>query len=147
MMILAVGSLFVFWVLAVTVFLFSRPVGQLGWRLLPLFIPFWLLALWLIPRSLTAAQIVWQAGLAATILLTIYLFRAPEFAFFLALLPLMGFLYRSCLWCWYTLYSADGLWPGSWRVPSRDKPSAWPAQYFYAGATSEPILSFACCRG
>jgi signal transduction histidine kinase/CheY-like chemotaxis protein len=47
-------------------------------------------ALWLLPKRFLVAQVVWQVGLAASILLAIDLFQRPEIATLYALLPLMA---------------------------------------------------------
>lgn len=87
---LAIGGIYILWTLAVTVFLFQRPVGLLAWRIMPIIVLVLPVALWLLPRSLVAAQAVWQLALATTITLAIYVFRQPEIAFFYALLPLIA---------------------------------------------------------
>jgi len=46
-------------------------------------------ALWLLPRQRTVAQIIWLAGVALSITLALYLFQQPEFAFLYALLPFL----------------------------------------------------------
>ncbi len=48
------------------------------------------MALYILPRRLLAAQLLWLAGVGSAIMLAIYLFRQSEIAYFLALLPLMA---------------------------------------------------------
>lgn len=83
------GSVYLAWHLIATV---AWP-DKLGWSV-------WLIALvvsltsaaflWLLPRSVLAAQAVWQMGLAGAITLAIYVFRQPQIAFLYSLLPLMA---------------------------------------------------------
>lgn len=47
-------------------------------------------ALWLLPRRLFAAQIVWLAGLTLATTVALVLFRQPEIAFLYALLPFLA---------------------------------------------------------
>jgi len=47
-------------------------------------------ALWLLPRRLLAAQVVWQSGLALSITLALYISRQPEVMFLYTLLPLLA---------------------------------------------------------
>jgi signal transduction histidine kinase/CheY-like chemotaxis protein len=48
------------------------------------------LAYWLLERNLLASQVVWQVGLALSILLAVQLFRQPMIAALCALLPLVS---------------------------------------------------------
>lgn len=48
------------------------------------------LTLWLLPRKLLAAEIVWLTGLAMAITLAVIVFRYPAITFLYTLLPLMG---------------------------------------------------------
>ncbi len=47
-------------------------------------------ALWLLPRHLMVAQVVWQGGLALSITLALYISRQPEVMFLYTLLPLLA---------------------------------------------------------
>ncbi len=126
---LAMGGIYILWTLAATVFLFQRPVGLLAWRMAPIVALTLPLSLWLLPRSLVAAQAIWQLGLTLTITLAIYVFRRPELAFFYALLPLMTAVTLNwgaglcvegiivALLCWLAYGWPGGLLPGSY-VPA-----------------------------
>jgi len=88
-LILATGGVCSIWQLLVA----DELPGQLGLTFVPITAIVALtcaLSLWLLRKSLLAAQAVWQIGIAAAITLTIYLFRQPEIAFLYALLPLMA---------------------------------------------------------
>jgi signal transduction histidine kinase/ActR/RegA family two-component response regulator len=60
------------------------------WLLAPILVVTWLIAYNLLPRRFLAAHVVWHLGLAATIMLAVYVTQIPEVAFTCALLPLMA---------------------------------------------------------
>ena len=83
------GALYLLWHLVATL---TWP-GEMGWRIWPvtlLVAATCALAYRLIPRSLVAAQAVWQVGLLTAITLAVHLFREPGITFLYMLLPLMA---------------------------------------------------------
>ena len=60
------------------------------WLLAPILVVTWLVAYSLLPRHFLAAHVVWHLGLAATIMLAVYVTQMPEVALAYALLPLMA---------------------------------------------------------
>ena len=87
--IIAAGVIYLTWHLAATV-LSPVELGYHVWLTTPVVVVTFVIALKLLDRSSLAAQVVWQAGLAAAVTLAIILFRRPEIAFLYALLPLMA---------------------------------------------------------
>ena len=50
------------------------------------------LVLWLIPKQLLAAQVIWLIGLAASIMFAVFVFQQPMLGLFYAILPLLACL-------------------------------------------------------
>jgi signal transduction histidine kinase/CheY-like chemotaxis protein len=87
--ILVVGGAYLIWQSAVTA---SYP-ETFDWKMAPVALTIVLtcaLALRLLNRRFLTAQVVWQVGLAATIALSLLVFRQPMIGLFYALLPLMA---------------------------------------------------------
>jgi signal transduction histidine kinase/CheY-like chemotaxis protein len=87
--ILVVGGAYLLWQSAATA---SYP-ETFNWKMAPVALTAMLtcaLALRLLTQRFLAAQVVWQAGLAATITLSLLVFRQPMIGLFYALLPLMA---------------------------------------------------------
>lgn len=86
--VLIAGGVYLAWQLLVTA---SRPaVLSSNYTITLIVVLTSAAALWLFPRRYLAAQLIWQAGLAAAISLAVYSFRQPAFALFYALLPLVS---------------------------------------------------------
>jgi len=88
-LILVTGLVYLVWHLVATV-TWPDTIGRSVWLITPLVVLTEALSLYLLPRRLLAAQIVWQGGLTVNILLAVYLFQQPQIAFLYALLPLMA---------------------------------------------------------
>jgi signal transduction histidine kinase/CheY-like chemotaxis protein len=88
-LIYTIGVVYLVWHLWATV---HEPenLGYKVWLITPLVVLTLGLSLHLLPKHFLAAQFVWQVGLAATITITILIFRQPAIAFLYALLPLMA---------------------------------------------------------
>ena len=87
--ILVIGGAYLLWQSAATA---SYP-ETFDWKLAPVALTAVLtcaLALRLLTQRFVLAQVVWQAGLAATITLSLCIFRQPMVGLFYALLPLMA---------------------------------------------------------
>ena len=87
-----IGGVFLIWAVFVFVILFPSPIEGKVLTLTPILILTCSATLWLLPRYLIAAQIIWQTGLMITITVALYLFERPEISFFYALLPLMAMI-------------------------------------------------------
>jgi signal transduction histidine kinase/CheY-like chemotaxis protein len=88
-LIITTGGVYLAWHLVATV-TWPNTIGWTVWLITPVVVLTVALSLWLLPRQLLAAQVVWQMGLAAAITLAVTMFREPQIAFFYALLPLMA---------------------------------------------------------
>jgi predicted membrane-bound mannosyltransferase len=78
-LIIAVGGLFVLWLIAV-----GGKAGEITLRVIPLGLIGGLsfsLAYWLLSRRLRTAQVVWITGFAATASTALVEFRSPEIVF------------------------------------------------------------------
>jgi len=83
------GGVYLAWHLVSTV-TWPDSIGWNTWLITPVVVLTFAVSLWLLPKQLLAAQIVWQVGLAATITLAVTMFQQPQIAFLYALLPLMA---------------------------------------------------------
>ncbi|MCL6430823.1 MAG: hybrid sensor histidine kinase/response regulator [Anaerolineae bacterium] len=118
--VLITGALCVAWQL-VAALTWPETIGLRGWLSGVTVALALALALWLLPRTLLAAQVVWQAGLAMAITLAALSYRQPEIAFLYALLPLMAAVTLS----WRASAATEGLvvclvawlWRGADRLP------------------------------
>ncbi len=68
----------------------SEQVAMTIWYMIPIVLLSGGLALRLLDRRLLAAQIIWLAGLALLITVSLYVFRRPDIAFLYALLPFIA---------------------------------------------------------
>jgi signal transduction histidine kinase/CheY-like chemotaxis protein len=87
-LILAVGGAYLLCFLATTVW--PDEIGSNVLLIAPIIVPTLSLAYYVIPRHFWIAQIMWQAGLMATITLAAWLFGQVEIATLYALLPVMA---------------------------------------------------------
>jgi signal transduction histidine kinase/CheY-like chemotaxis protein len=83
------GGVYLAWHLVSTV-TWPDSIGWNTWLITPVVVLTFAVSLWLLPKQLLAAQLVWQVGLAATITLAVTMFQQPQIAFLYALLPLMA---------------------------------------------------------
>ncbi len=118
--VLITGALCVAWQL-VAALTWPETIGLRGWLSGVAVALALALALWLLPKTLLAAQVVWQAGLAMAITLAALSYRQPEIAFLYALLPLMAAVTLN----WRASAATEGLviclavwlWHGAGRLP------------------------------
>ena len=87
-LILTIGSIYLLALIA-TGFWPDR-IATHVWSVAPVVILTWIATYRLFARHFMAAQVVWHAGLAGAITLSLYLSGVPEVAFLYALLPLMA---------------------------------------------------------
>ncbi len=86
---MVLAGLFLLWAYLLAA---SQPVEYLSRVMLvtlPVLLTVWL-TLYLLEKHPVLTQLVWQVGLVGSITLALYLFRVPELAFFLVLLPLIA---------------------------------------------------------
>lgn len=89
-LILAVGGTCLAWYLVATVTdWWERSLADIFFVSLAVVLAA-LLALYVLPRRLLAAQVIWLVGLTVATVLAIYLFQQPEVACFFSLLPLVA---------------------------------------------------------
>lgn len=88
-LILVTGVAYLIWhVLATLTWpdMFLSSIWYVTLMVLMTFVP----ALWLLPRNLIAAQIVWQTGLILSITISVFVYQQPEIAFLYVFLPLIA---------------------------------------------------------
>lgn len=86
LLIAASGVIYFAFLLATVVWPVQLAVNT--WLVAPACIVLLLIALWLLPRSYLGAHLLWQATMAASIPLAVYLFQQPGLAVFFVLLPM-----------------------------------------------------------
>lgn len=88
-LIFTTGGVYLAWHLVATV-TWPDTIGWYVWLITPLVALTFAFSIWLLPKQLLAAQVVWQTGLAAAITLAVFMFQQPQIAFLYSLLPLMA---------------------------------------------------------